>query len=470
MDDLHTLRAEATAAGQGHIFRFWEELGRAQREGLLGQVRRIDFDLTNRLAERAMKEMHGTARPPRELQPAPVVPIPTTPEQKGAAAEARRRGETLIRGGKVGLVLVAGGQGTRLGFDGPKGTYPVAPISGKSLFELHAEKIRAASKRYGVRLPWYIMTSEHNDAATREFFEEHDRFGLSREDVFFFPQRMLPAVDFGGKIILDRPDHIFMSPNGHGGCLLALHESGALDDMRARGIEELSYFQVDNVLVRILDPVFFGYHTAGGAEMSLKVVRKRSPEEKLGVVGYLNGRLSVIEYSDLSEEEMFATTPDGGLRYWAGSIAVHMLNVGFVARQVEEGFRLPYHFARKPIPHVDATGSPCWSEEPNGIKFETFIFDALPFAERSAVMEVRREDEFSPVKNLDGPDSVETAQRDMSDMFGRWIEAAGAEVARGGDGHVRFPIEISPFYALEAEDLVGRLPRGFKVDRPTALP
>jgi len=422
-----------------------------------------------RLVKLATEESPEAASSPRDMEPAETIAIPESDAQREAAKAARAQGEALIRDGRVGVVLVAGGQGTRLGFDGPKGAFPIGPVTGKSLFEMHAEKIRAASAKYGVRFPWYIMTSETNDAATKAFFDEHDCFGLPREDVFFFQQRMIPAVDIEGRIILDEPGHIFMSPNGHGGCLLALHESGALDHMRERGVEELSYFQVDNVLIRVLDPVFLGYHAARSAAMSLKVLRKRDAEEKLGVVGLLDGRLTVIEYSDLTPEEMYATTPDGRLKYWAGNIAIHALNVDFVASEVQDGFRLPYHLARKTIPYVDAQGRQHSPLEPNGIKFETFVFDALPHATRAIVMEGRREDEFSGVKSPTGEDSVESARRDLSDMFGRWIEAAGGRIARTEEGHSEFPIEISPLCASEPDDLVGRLPEGFEVSGPTDI-
>jgi len=460
--------AWASRRGQGHIFRYWDELSGESREKLLSQVRAIDFDLLHQLTEQFILNREER-RFKGELEPAPIIPLPRTRQEKQKAEEAKAVGEKMLQAGKVAAVVVAGGQGTRLGYPHPKGKFPIGPVTGKSLFQLHAEKLRALSKRYGVAIPWYIMTSEDNDAETKAFFEEYDYFSLGRENVFFFCQGMMPALDEQGKLFLDAPDHVFTSPEGHGGCLKALKKSGALEDTRRRGIEEIFYFQVDNPLVKVCDPTFIGYHTQAGAEMSLKVVRKRDPYEKVGVVGRRHGKFCVIEYSDLSKEDAEAHTPDGQLKYWAGSIAIHMLKVSFVERLNQGDLSLPFHVAHKKIPYLDDAGTRVEPEAPNGYKFETFIFDALSQAKQAIVMEVLREEEFSPVKNATGQNSPATARQAMINLYGGWLEKAGVVVPRDDAGHVQGRIEISPLYALDEQELVEKVRGAFTLGRALYL-
>ncbi|MEW6359957.1 MAG: UDPGP type 1 family protein [Planctomycetota bacterium] len=449
---------KAKQAGQGHVFRWWNDLDANGRDRLLRQIEEMDFDLLRRLVAEHV-EAEAVPKEERELEPAPIIPVPSRPQEHAAAEKARTLGEQMLREGKVAAMVVAGGQGTRLGYDGPKGTFPITPIKSKPLFQLFAERILAHSRRYGRTIPWYIMTSITNDAATREFFEEHDYFGLSPENVRFFTQGMLPAVDRNGKLILDEKGHIFTSPDGHGGSLLALKRTGMIDDMRRRGVEVISYFQVDNVLIKIADPVFIGHHVGRGAEMSSKVVPKRDPEEGLGVVGLLNGRLSVIEYSDLSKEEMYAVTEDGRLKYSAGSVAIHLINVDFADRVTSSGLSLPYHRANKVVPYVNDRGEVTTPREKNGIKFEMFVFDALGLAREAVTLEVRREDEFAPVKNAEGQDSPATARAALVNMWGRWLREAGADVPTDDKGNVKGVIEISPLFAVDPPELKEKLAR-----------
>jgi UDP-N-acetylglucosamine/UDP-N-acetylgalactosamine diphosphorylase len=446
--------------GQGHVFRWWEELSEGSRKALLDQLRAIDFALLGKLRKKCTAVEEVGAQ--EVLEPVEVVPIPRTVENRKKAEEARGIGEDRIRAGKLAVFVVAGGQGTRLGFEGPKGLFPVGPVTGKSLFQMHAEKMLAESWAYGVSIPWYIMTSEANDGETRDFFKKNDFFGLSREDIFFLKQRMLPALDGKGDLILDAKDHIFTSPNGHGGSLLALEESGALDDMKRRGVECISYFQVDNVLIKVVDPVFIGYHVQARAEMSSKMVMKRHPLEKVGVFGRVDGRLRVVEYSDLREAEMTARNPDGSLKYGAGSIAIHLIEVSFVEDEVRGGLKLPYHAAHKKIPYLDEEGRLIRPEEPNGYKFETFVFDALGDTSQSIVMEVEREEEFSPVKNREGEDSPETARRDLANYFSGWLESAGISVPRNERGGAVGQIEISPLFARTREAFRAKVPRDLR--------
>ena len=463
--DERELRDTAARHGQEHVFRFWDQISGAERSALLEQVASIDFDLVEKLVRDHVAA--PAESPPAALAPAPIVPAPRSEAEHGDAEKAAARGEEALRAGRVAAFLVAGGQGTRLGFDGPKGAYEIGPVTKRTLFQLHAEKIAALSRRAGKTVPWYIMTSESNHEATMAYFREHAFHGLREDSVRFFRQDMLPAVDRAGKLLLETKSRIFTSPNGHGGSLKALRDSGALADMRERGIDVIYYFQVDNTLVDICDPVFLGRHLDARADMSSKVVRKSSWKEKVGVIGLLGGKLAVIEYSDLPEAAARATLPDGSLEYWAGSIAIHVLSADFVDRLTRGGFHLPYHRAEKAIPHVDASGRTVKPAEKNGIKFETFVFDALAEARSSVTMEVLREEEFSPVKNAEGEDSPSTARRDMTALYLRWLEENGASIEREGP---TFPgyAEISPLAALRAADLAGKIRPGTVV-RPGFL-
>jgi len=454
--------------GQGHIFRWWKELSEESRNRLLDQLRSIDFDLLNRLKKKC-DEFKREEKRACEMEPVDVIRVPETEEERRREHEARTIGEKKICEGGVCAFLVAGGQATRLGFSGPKGCFPIGPVTGKSLFQIYAEKIMAASKRYNIQIPWYIMTSETNDRETREFFIKNNFFGFDREDIFFVKQRMIAAIDENGKLILDKKDHIFVSPNGHGGSLLALYENGALEDIKKRGIEIISYFQVDNVLINIIDPVFIGYHLMEKSEMSSKMVRKKSPYEKVGVFGRVNGRVRVIEYSEIGEKDMNARNRDGSLKYSAGSIAIHLLNVDFVERQVNSGLNLPYHVAYKKIPYLDESGNLIVPERPNGYKFEMFIFDILSDAKNPVIMEIERDREFGPVKNKEGENSPETARRKMCNLFGSWLEEAGVDVSRDEDGNVVGEIEISPLYASSSDELRMKLPRDFIFKTPLYL-
>jgi len=460
--DDRALIDKTMAAGQQHVFRFWDELTPQQRDRLLGQLRQVDFDLMAQLTGKYLRQA-GNALASDVLEPADFIALPKTAEEQRQFDLAKQTGEQALRQGRVAAFLVAGGQGSRLGFDGPKGMFPVSPVQSKTLFQLHAEKLRALMQKFDVTIPWYIMTSESNHAASVAFFEQNDYFGLSPEDVMFFMQAMIPALDPEGRFFLEDKDTIFRNPNGHGGSLSALKKNGALDDMARRGIDLVFYFQVDNVLINICDPVFLGFHIQEQAEMSAKIVTKTDPEEKVGVLGKRNGRLGVIEYSDLPTEEMHARNPDGSLKFRAGSIAIHVFNREFIERENAGGLQLPWHLAHKKIPHVNAQGERVDPAEPNGYKFETFVFDALGDARKAVFLEVKREEEFSPVKNAEGTDSVFTAQRDLCDLFARWLHAAGVEVPRDAEGHPAIKIEISPLFALDEAELAAKVDSDLKV-------
>lgn len=437
---------------QEHVFDHWEGLTEVERKGLLDDLAGVDFDLIERLY--ASDEGHGGA----DFEPAPFIPVPTSAGEKNEYARARAAGEDHVRAGKVAAFVVAGGQGSRLGFEGPKGKFPVGPVTGKSLFQIHAEKVLAASRKYGACIPLLIMTSRANHDETAAYFKEQGNFGIDPGDLFIFPQNMIPALDAKGRLILEDRDRLFKNPDGHGGSLTALQTSGALEKMKGRGIETISYFQVDNPLVMIIDPVFIGFHLLRNADVSSKAVRKAYPEEKVGVfVRYPDGTLGVVEYSDLPEEKTMSRDGNGELRYIAGSIAIHLFKRDFIERLTGgREITLPFHRAKKKIPaFVDGK-----RREIEGIKYEKFVFDALPLTEHNVVFETLREREFAPVKNREGVDSVESARAMMSDEHRRWLEERGIRIHAGTRA-----VEISPLVALEPEDLDPslKLPDGEKV-------
>lgn len=436
--------------GQDHVFAHWDTLGEAERAALLEDCAQVDFIwLQDRIQQ--LKAADHVETGPKELKPAPVITLPKGDAELAGLENAQRLGNDALRQEEVAVFLVAGGQGSRLGYEGPKGCYPIGPVTDRTLFQWHAEQIAARSAIHGCTIPWYIMTSRENHDDTIAFFESKNYFGLGEENVLFFKQRMVPSLDYEGKLILESPFRLAMNPDGHGGCLWALVHSGAVADMRKRGIRTLSYFQVDNPLVTIADPAFIGYHLEANAQMSSKILEKAYPEEKLGHIGYADGKLTVIEYSDMDEELMHARDEDGRLRFWAGSIAIHMLDVNFVEVIGREA-SLPWHIAHKKIPYWK-DGTLVQPEANNGVKFETFVFDALPMTENNITMEVAREEEFAPVKNPTGVDSVESCRQLLSNRFGRWLEANGVKVLRDDEGNVVPRIEIAPRVALEANAL-----------------
>jgi len=445
------LRARFERRGQGHVLSFVRDLDPAARERFLARLETIDLDLVDTLRESIRRPSGAVAS---KFSPPQVFPLDRDGAREARAREARRAGEALFESGAVAFLLVAGGQASRLGFEGPKGAFPVGPVSGRSLFELFARRWHAARRHYGRELLWYILTSEANDAETRAFFAEHAHFGLEPERIFFMRQGMIPALDPAGRILLAARDEVFMAPNGHGGVLSALASSGALEHARAHGVRCFSYFQVDNPLARPADPLFVGLHALENARMSSKVVEKRSADEKVGVIGIADGELSCIEYSDLPARLREARGPDGELVYRAGNIAMHVLDLAFVEELTRGGLHLPWHVAKKKMSVVDAEGEPA---EVEGFKFETFVFDSLHVAGRSATLEVDRREEFSPVKNKSGEDSPATARKDMCGLHASWIASAGLPLPAIDASGVN-PVEIDPAVAEDADELRARLP------------
>lgn len=453
------LRAEAEKFGQGHLFAHHDALPAAKQQKLLEQIGAVEFETVDRLVKEFIKAPpHGLGG---KLEPAKVVALPQTDAERAARQEARGLGEEALRKGRVACFVVAGGQGTRLGLNGPKGAFEIGPVSKRTLFQIQAEKVQALRKKYKAAVPFLVMTSDANDAATRAFFEANKYFGLKPESVRIFKQANMPAVSRDGKILLSAPDEIALSPNGHGGSIKALWESGAIEWVRGQGVDTLFYFQVDNPLTNIGDPVFIGYHVKAQSQMSTKVCRKRDWKEKVGVLGLRDSTMSVIEYSDLPEALAKETHPDGSLKWWAGNIAIHVLDCGFIEQLNKGGFQLPYHKAEKAVACIGPDGKPVETKpgEKNGIKFETFVFDALAQAERTLNLETPREEDFSPVKNADGDDSPATTKRDLQLQYARWLAAAGVKLPKKDDGTLDCELEISPLTSLEGENLERATPK-----------
>lgn len=473
--NINSLASNFEARGQGHLFRFLNELNEAELLEFVGQLSRVNLDEVDYLAQTLVRDGGGQTLDVNAIKPAPYLVHPAHGGNSKEWGEAHQAGEAALRAGKVAAFTVAGGQGTRLGFDAPKGTFPTTPIRKASLFQVFAEKIRFAEQEYQVTIPWVLMTSRINDQPTRDFFRENQYFGLKEEQVFFAIQGMMPAVDFNGKLILASKGELALNPDGHGGSFRCLHQSGAIRFLRERGVELLSYFQVDNPLVQCIDPAFIGLHLLNKSQMSSKTVEKAYPEEKLGHFCTRANHLEVVEYSDMPVELTKLQREDGKLLFGAGSIAIHILDLDFTANVGEEKeahYRLPYHRADKKIPYIDANGQLVKPEQPNGIKFERFLFDALPFARDPLVVETLREEDFSPVKNAEGVDSPATCQRDISRQAARWLTQAGVDVPVNQQGDPQHPIEISPLVAASPAQLkrwLEKNPRQFDFSAPVLV-
>jgi UDP-N-acetylglucosamine/UDP-N-acetylgalactosamine diphosphorylase len=440
------------AAGQGQVFGFLETLSPEARASLLAEAAEIDLGEIDRLVRTLVAKGAAPVVDLEGLAPASYERLPGRGGDPAPWKAAKAAGESALRAGRVAAFTVAGGQGTRLGYDGPKGTFPVTPVRHRPLFQVFAEKILAAGRRFGRPLHWFIMTSHQNHAATEAFFQENHHFGLDPSRVHFFRQGRMPAVDFSGRILLESPSSIALSPDGHGGSLRALERTGALDLMKGEGIDTLSYFQVDNPLVRCVDPAFIGWHLNRGSEMSSKTVPKAYPEEKLGHFCIRRGKLVVIEYSDLPMAFQRETDPaSGALRYEAGSIAIHVIDREFIRRMARGDGGLPFHRADKKIATVDSGGKEVRPDKANGVKFELFVFDALPSAGNPVVIETSRADDFSPVKNAEGVDSPATCRADQLRQFVRWLRMDGTKVAADPSGLPDFGLEVSPLFGYDED-------------------
>lgn len=457
MTAFEQIREHLEKYGQQHLLKYWDEINEEQRRHLKADIEELNFDEVTEFFERSTASLdEGTEKLDDRLQPIPesqVLTITRTPKDVLKMYDVE--GLKQIAQGHVGVLLMAGGQGTRLGFSHPKGMYDVGLPSRKSLFRIQAERIvtlqRLAYESAGQRgkITWYIMTSEHTMEPTRAYFEKNNYFGLDESDVFMFEQGSLPCYSLDGKILLDQKYAVAKAPDGNGGIYRALRDQGVIDDMERRGVRYLHAHSVDNILIKVADPVFVGYCVEQNADCAAKVVEKSRPDEAVGVICIVDGKYQVVEYSEISAKTAELRRSDGRLTFNAGNICNHFFTTAFL-RKIGTQFerQLKLHVAKKKIPFVDNAGKRCTPDKPNGIKIEKFVFDVFEFAEKFVAVAVAREDEFSPLKNADsaGRECASSARQDIYRCHKKYIEQAGGIV----HGDV---CEISPLVTYAGEGL-----------------
>lgn len=484
---IESLRQRYEAAGQGHLFHFWPQLAEAERAQLQSQLEALDIERVNRIYKRAIgAEQEAAAHLGKDV----IEPLPEDAADSVIGDEEDERtwrtiGLKAVANGEVGVLLMAGGQGTRLGSSAPKGCYDIGLPSHKSLFQYQAERIlrlqvvaEQESKQApgSVTIPWYVMTSGPTRPETEAFFKQHAYFGLSPKNIIFFEQGefsichahikfaharlgTLPCLSMDGKVLLETPSRVAVAPEGNGGLYAALRQplSAAnkshtvLSDLSRRGIKYVHAYGVDNCLVKVADPVFLGYCIQKEADCAAKVVRKVHPTESVGVVAVRDGRFGVVEYSEISKEQAERRdSKTGELSFRAGNIVNHFYTTSFLNAIESFEDELAFHIARKKIAYVEhQSGQVVKPTKPNGMKLEMFVFDVFPFTKHFAVLEVARNEEFSPLKNAPGTgsDDPETSRRDLLAQHKRFLERAGAKVADGVE------IEISPVVSYAGEGL-----------------
>ncbi|XP_053207836.1 UDP-N-acetylhexosamine pyrophosphorylase-like protein 1 [Panonychus citri] len=448
---------------QSHLLQFWDLLTDEQKIQLHDDIKSIDFDeIIPTFRESTTDKSSANRQIEDDLLEPPGDSIHSgvtkcTPEELN---QLRERGLKEISDGNVAVLLMAGGQGTRLGVEYPKGMYNVGLPSGKSLYQLQGERIRRLEElaflKFGKKssIPWYIMTSEHTKIATEEFFSSHDYFGLSRDSVIIFEQGTLPCFTFEGKIILDKPYKIARSPDGNGGLYRSLDETGVLVDMDKRGIKYVHVYGVDNILVKMADPTFIGYCVTKKAAAGAKVVEKSSPTEAVGIICKVQGKFKVVEYSEVSTTIAEKRNEDGLLTFRCGSICNHFFTVEFLKDVSRK--KLTHHVARKKIPFVDSKGETIKPDNPNGIKLEKFVFDVFEFTQDLAIWEVIRGEEFAPLKNSESAstDNPKTARESIYYLHGRYCQQAGGILVHDqATDDKPFVCEISPLVSYEGENL-----------------
>ncbi|RPD82290.1 nucleotide-diphospho-sugar transferase [Lentinus tigrinus ALCF2SS1-7] len=462
------LRTRYESAGQGHLFTFWDDLSDAERDALRTQLEALDIERVNRIyqkavtAEKELAKSTGT----ESIEPLPEDAADSVIGDPAKEKEWRGIGLQAIARGEVGVLLMAGGQGTRLGSSAPKGCYDIGLPSHKTLFQYQAERIarlqtlaaQSAGKEAGsVVIPWYVMTSGPTRKETESFFKKHNYFGLDSSHIIFFEQGTLPCLTMDGKVLLETRSRVAVAPDGNGGVYAALRRplssdssTTVLSDLDRRKVLYIHAYCVDNCLVRIADPVFLGYCIQKQADCAAKVVPKAYPTESVGVVARRGDKFSVVEYSEISKEQAERRTPSGELAFRAANIVNHFYTTSMLKNVESFEEDLAFHIARKKIPHVNLeSGESVKPAKPNGMKLEMFVFDVFPFAKHFAVLEVARADEFSPLKNAPGTgsDDPDTSRRDLLAQHRRYLEAAGATVKEGVE------IELSPLVTYAGEGL-----------------
>ena len=419
MEKLEKVKELLSKYGQEHLLVCYEKLSNDDKEKLLDQILSIDFELMNQLYENTKKEI--------DMGNDVISPIGYVDKSKiteNEYSEIDAIGTKAIKAGKLAALTMAGGQGTRLGYDGPKGTFDLGLPSHKTLFEILCDTLKVASKKYGVDIPWYIMTSNENNKQTVEFFEKHNYLGYPKDCIKFFIQGELPMIGTDGKILVNEDGLIKLAADGHGGVFESMTKSGVLEDMKKRNVEWIFIGGVDNTLVHMVDPILVGLAEKNKCTAAGKSVVKDRPEEKVGVFCTRNGKPSVVEYTEITEEMANMTDENGELVYGESHILCNLFNIERINDIAKH--KLPYHSAFKKAKYIDENGELVEPSEPNAYKFEAFIFDAFTSLDSMAVLRVKREEEFAPVKNAEGNDSPATSRELYKKFHGiREVEDEG---------------------------------------------
>ena len=405
--DIRLDEVEATLKkyGQEHLLNHYDTLDDKKKEELLKEIQEIDFELVN--------ELYNNTKEKKINNSDKITPISYLDKFKlnDKYKYYEAIGKKAIKEGKLAAVTMAGGQGTRLGHNGPKGTYDIGLDSHKSLFELLSDNLKEEGKKYDVIIPWFIMTSRENNKDTVEFFEKHKYFGYQKnKNIFFFEQGELPMIDTEGKILIGEDGLIKLAADGHGGIYESLVKTRMTNKMRELGVEWVFIGGVDNCLVKMVDPVLMGIAIDKKVTVACKSVVKANPHEKVGVFCKRNGKPNVIEYSEITDEMAEATDENGELLYGESHILCNLFSIDAIERMGAEP--LPYHVAYKKAKYIDKDGNLVVPDSPNAYKFEAFLFDAFGEVDDMAVLRVKREEEFAPVKNSDekGVDCPKTAR------------------------------------------------------------
>lgn len=431
--DQAAIEAHFKKHGQEHVLQYLPELGDLERKTFLEQLADIQLDKIPSIPD-LEAQIKRQEEESANQKITPLTERVAYSSDKATVEEVEPLGLEAVRKGQVAALVLAGGQGTRLGFDGPKGMYSIGLPSGRTLFQLIVERLLRLKTLSNAdkNIPFYVMTSPINHEETVDYFESQNCFGMDRSDIIFFQQGMLPCMDKDNKIIMETRSRVAMAPDGNGGIYPSLEKSGSLADMEKRCIKYLHVFAIDNALVKPADPVFVGYCISQNADCGNKVCWKTDAHEKVGVVAAREGKPCVIEYSEITKEMAEERDSDGRLVFGAGNICNHFYSLDFIKNQILPNFGNLYHLAHKKIPYYDAEKKETIKPEANnGIKLETFIFDVFPLSERMAIWDVTREEEFAPVKNAPGStsDSPDTARAAISNLAKKWVEAAGGTLA-----------------------------------------
>ncbi|MCM1216841.1 MAG: UTP--glucose-1-phosphate uridylyltransferase [Lachnospiraceae bacterium] len=395
---LEQAKEKLASYGQEHVLRYYDELSEEEKQALLDQIEATDMSILDACRHKEDLVQRGVITPLAAMQ---------LEEIEAGRASFEAAGVEAIKAGKIGAVLLAGGMGTRLGSDDPKGMYDIGKTRQLYIFECVINNLLDVVRRTDTWIHLFIMTSDKNHKSTTTFLKDYDFFGYREDHVHFFQQEMAAATDYNGKIYLEEKGKMSSSPNGNGGWFVSLKNAGLVDVIHEKGIEWLNIFAVDNVLQRIADPCFIGATIEKDCAVGAKVVRKNAPDEKVGVICLEDGRPSIVEYYELTEELMTAKDASGDPAYYFGVILNYLFRVTDLEKMAGG---LPLHIVEKKIPCLDEQGNPVKPEEPNGYKYENLVLDMIHQLDSCLPFEVVREKEFAPIKNRTGVDSVESAR------------------------------------------------------------